>query len=177
MRLQRERGRVLDDSELREFVRDDYPRLVNAVAMVTGSFASAEDAVQEALARAWIKSERGETIASLPDWVAVVAFNLSRSRWRRVLAERRATALLPGRAPQMPSEDFVDVTRALAILPRRQREVAVMRYLLEMSTREVAQATGVGEGTVKNSLSKARAALAKQLDVVDEEVADDAEGR
>jgi RNA polymerase sigma-70 factor (ECF subfamily) len=77
----------------------------------------------------------------------------------------------------MPSEDFVDVTRALAILPRRQREVAVMRYLLEMSTREVAQATGVGEGTVKNSLSKARAALAKQLDVVDEEVADDAEGR
>jgi RNA polymerase sigma-70 factor (ECF subfamily) len=72
----------------------------------------------------------------------------------------------------------MDVTRALATLPRRQREVAVMRYLLGISTREVAQATGVGEGTVKNSLSKARVALAHQLKVEnDEEVGSDVEDR
>jgi transposase InsO family protein len=46
---------------------------VVAVGLATGSFSAAEDAVQEALVRAWARSEKGETIESLPAWVASVA--------------------------------------------------------------------------------------------------------
>lgn len=75
-----------------------------------------------------------------------------------------------------PSEDRVDVARALEALPRRQREVAVLRYLLEMSTGEVAAALGIAEGTVKSSLARARAYLVEAL-AVQEEVTNDVEGR
>jgi RNA polymerase sigma-70 factor (ECF subfamily) len=105
--------------------------------------------------------------------VVVVAMNLARSRWRRILVERRSrpSALAAEGGGQT---ERLDVERALASLPPRQREVAVMRYFLQMDTREVAEALGVSEGTVKNSLSKARTALADRLRV-DEQEEDDVE--
>lgn len=120
---------------------------MNAVALASGSYPAAEDAVHEALVRAWMRSERGERLESLPAWVAAVALNQTRSGWRRAMAERRARQRgpEPARAAPAPSGDHVDVARALEALPRRQREVAVLRYLLEMSTAEVAAALGIGE--------------------------------
>jgi RNA polymerase sigma-70 factor (ECF subfamily) len=152
--------------------------LVNAVALASGSYSAAEDAVQEALVRAWMRSERGEHMESLPGWVAAVALNLTRSGWRRSMAERRARRRLPGGSATHPqSDEEMDVARALEGLPRRQREVAVLRYLLEMSTSEVAAALGIAEGTVKSSLSRARTHLVEALAVHDTEVTNDVEGR
>ena len=160
---------MLDDATIERFVREDYARVVKAVAFVSGDLAGAEDAVQEAVARAWT---RKEPIESLTPWVVSTALNVSRSGWRRLGAERRAVQRLEMRwSSDGPNPDGVDVRLALAALPRRQREVAVLRYLLAMDTREVAVALGVSEGTVKNSLSKAREALASRL-TVQEEVPD-----
>ncbi|MGZ8582242.1 MAG: RNA polymerase sigma factor [Actinomycetota bacterium] len=170
---------LLDDTTIRELLRADYARLVNAVALVSGSFAAAEDAVQEAIVRAWTSRE---PIGSPASWVAVVAMNLSRSTWRRTLAERRARER--ERLGVAPTEDAravderVDVARALGALPRRQREVAVLRYFLQLSTQETATALGVSTGTVKNSLAKARASLAVALREIDDvEVTPDAGSR
>jgi RNA polymerase sigma-70 factor (ECF subfamily) len=85
-----ERSRGLDEATIRDFIERDYPRLVAAVTLGCGSWAVAEDAVQEALSRAWERSERGERIDSLVAWVTRVALNLSRSWLRRVRAERQA---------------------------------------------------------------------------------------
>ena len=150
------------------------------MALASGSYPAAEDAVQEALVRAWMRSERGERVESLPSWVAAVALNQTRSGWRRAMAERRARRLSSERSGSVasaPTEEHVDVARALEALPRRQREVAVLRYLLEMSTAEVAAALGIAEGTVKSSLARARAHLAEALAVHDTEVTNDVEGR
>jgi RNA polymerase sigma-70 factor (ECF subfamily) len=152
--------------------------LVNAVALACGSYPAAEDAVQEALVRAWIRSERGERFASLPSWVAAVALNSTRSGWRRAAAERRARRRLAGavEVTAAPCEDHVEVARAVAALPRREREVAVLRYLLGFDTKETASVLAIGEGTVKSSLSRARAHLADALRIQDLEV-NDVEGR
>ena len=165
---------LLDDATIRELLRSDYGRLVNAVALVSGSLAAAEDAVQEAIVRAWTSRESIENPAA---WVAVVAMNLSRSAWRRTFAERKARERLVDVdvGDSGASDDRVDVARALAGLPRRQREVAVMRYFLQLSTDETATALGVGSGTVKNSLAKARTSLATALRETDDmEVTPDA---
>ena len=161
-------GDTVDEVELREFLRERYPRLVAAVALVTGDAASAEDAVQEAIVRAWERTERGEQIAALDRWVAAVALNLSRSRLRRLRVERLARAKLVAAPPVQPSGDRVDIARALAELPRRQREVAVLRYVLDLSTQEIAKQMRTSDGTVKSQLFKARAHLADALSLVED---------
>jgi RNA polymerase sigma-70 factor (ECF subfamily) len=148
-----------------------------AVGLSAGSYSAAEDAVQEALVRAWVRSEKGEVIESLPAWVTAVALNLSRKGFRRVLVERRvrqqAHASAPG-AASAPTGEGIDIQRALAQLPRRQRETAVLRFVLEMDTREVSKVLGVDEGTVKSHLARARSKLARALEVSDVEVSRDA---
>ena len=156
----------MDETEIRLFLRDTYPRLLGAVALVTGDLATAEDAVQEAIVRAWERSERGERIEALDRWVAAVAMNLSRSRLRRLRVERLARPRLVAAATtDEPSGDAIDVRGALAALPRRQREATVLRYYLDLSTAEIARLMKTSEGTVKSQLSKARAHLAGSLGV------------
>jgi len=166
----------VDEVALREFLHTSYPRLVAAVALVCGSRPAAEDAVQEALLRAWERSQKGEEIESLEGWVTTVALNLARSGLRRIRSERRARArarLDSSAVGEPPTADRIDVDRALAALPRRQREVAVLRYYLQLSTREVASALELEEGTVKSTLFRARAALAGALGIVENEEAND----
>ncbi len=142
--------------------------------------------MQEALARAWERSERGQRIAAPSAWVMTVAMNLIRSRFRRILAERRAHERLRDRSGQDHSSylgsgrspsavgDAIDVRRALAALPRRQREATVLRYYLGMEVREIATVLGIAEGTAKTTLHRARRALARALGEsrVDEEATD-----
>jgi RNA polymerase sigma factor (sigma-70 family) len=156
--------------------------LVGAVALIAGSRAAAEETVQEALARAWERSRRGEQIENLGAWVTTVSLNLARSGLRRLRAERKArdrlgVAEVGGGAS--PAER-IDLRRALAELPRRQREATVLRYYLGLDVREVAEALGVPEGTAKSLLARARHALATALAVPDddrEEVADRGQDR
>jgi RNA polymerase sigma-70 factor, ECF subfamily len=169
---------ALDDETIREFLESSYPRLVAAVALVAGSRDAAEDAVQEALVRAWERPPGAKRIDSLAAWVTRVALNLSKSRLRRLRAEARARDRIRGTGATAadPPESRSDVERALFKLPRRQREVTVLRYYLGMDVREIAEALGVSEGTVKTQLFRARRALAGMLGD-DEEVEDAAELR
>jgi RNA polymerase sigma-70 factor, ECF subfamily len=164
----------IDEVAIREFLHTSYPRLVAAVALTSGSRPAAEDAVQEALLRAWERSEKGEEIDSLEGWVTTVALNLARSGLRRVIAERKARSRLQGIAgTDLIGPERVDVERALAKLPRRQREAVVFRYYLGMDTKEIAKVLNVSEGTVKSTLFRARAALAVSLGVDEDEEAND----
>ncbi|MEP6759688.1 MAG: sigma factor, partial [Actinomycetota bacterium] len=110
----------MDEADVRLFLRDGYARLVGAVALVTGDLSTAEDAVQEAVVRAWERTDRGEQIVALDRWVAAVAMNLSRSGLRHLRIERLARPRLVAVATvDASSEDALDVRRALASLPRR----------------------------------------------------------
>jgi RNA polymerase sigma-70 factor (ECF subfamily) len=157
---------VVDD-DIRRFIDDGYAKVVGTVAVVCGSRAAAEDAVQEAIVRAWQRSERGERIERLDAWVATVALNLSRSSLRRIRAERRARGRLPDLIPVTngPTSDAVDLHRALTALPARQREAIVLRGFLELRVDEIARVMGTSEGTVKSQLAKARASLSSALSV------------
>jgi RNA polymerase sigma-70 factor (ECF subfamily) len=176
VRQSRKEAASLDDETIREFLETTYPRLVAAVAFVAGSHEAAEDAVQEALVRAWERPAGAERIDSLAAWVTRVSLNLSKSRLRRVRAEARArerlVSMRESESPRLGSR--TDVERALRRLPRRQREVTVLRYYLGMDVGEIAEALGVSEGTVKTQLFRARRALAGMLG--DEEEVEDAAG-
>ncbi len=150
-------GVALTEAEARRFIAGPYASIVSVVTLAAGSRPAAEDAVQEALARAW---ERGG-VDDLDKWVLVVALNLSRSRWRRLSREVPLTeAALP--AVEANPHD-VDLLRALKELPRRQREVAVLHYLMDLSVGEIATLTRLSTGGVKHALFRARRSLAAVL--------------
>jgi len=170
-----EDGCELDETQIREFLATEYPRLVGALALIAGSRAVAEDAVQEAVARAWERSDRGERINVLASWVMTVAINLTRSAGRRRRVERAARASLAQRAslprdPGASSPELVDLRRAVDALPRGQREVVVLHYYADLPVATIGSVLGVDEGTVKTSLFRARKALATTLRVADTEI-------
>jgi len=149
-----------------ELVRDEYPRLVRAVALACGSLPEAEDAVQEALARAWDRAGKGQELDHLAGWVVTVALNLTRSGHRRLVRHRRAVTELGRRAEhdrpaEQPSD--LDLRAAVESLPRRQREAVVLHYYLGFDVASIAATLGVSGGTIKTALFRARAALAAAL--------------
>jgi RNA polymerase sigma-70 factor, ECF subfamily len=154
----------MTSDDLRSFYDSHYGRLLGIVTLVTGSRAAAEDAVHEAVARAW---ERADHVQHLDRWVLTVALNLARNRWRKL---RREVGDRPdGHVPAVDGQ-AVDLQRALRDLPIRQREVVVLHYLLDLPVAEVAQLLRLSTGGVKHALFRARRSLAAALAVVDQEV-------
>jgi RNA polymerase sigma-70 factor, ECF subfamily len=174
-------GSPMDELALRRFVGSEYPRVVAAVAAVCGDRAQAEDAVQEALARAWDRGRRGLIVQSLAAWVTTVAMNLSRSATRSALRRRRREERAVAPDDAVDDAGFgvaVDVLRAVEALPRRQREAVVVRYFLGYDVPGTAAVLGVSDGTVKTLLFRARTTLAAALsDTADQEVCSDASAR
>ena len=155
-----ERVRI-DQEAIERFVESEYVRVVAAVAMVADSLALAEEAVQEALARAWERGRRGHEVESLPRWVVTVALNVARSARRR----RRLEASVGwSPAPAVPApESAVDIARAVSALPLRQRQAVVLHYYLDLDVAETARTLGVSPGTVKTALHRARRTMAVRL--------------
>jgi RNA polymerase sigma factor (sigma-70 family) len=57
----------------------------------------------------------------------------------------------------------VTLAQALRALPARQRDAVVLRYLVDMSEADTAEALGVAPGTVKSHLSRAVTHLRRVL--------------
>ena len=149
-------------------------RVVLYLYAACGDRAEAQDIAQEAFARAW---QHWSKVARYDDpeaWVRTVAWRLMINRWRGVRRRLAAWTRLgpPEVSTRSPSPDRVAVIAALQQLPKAQRQVVALHYLLDLSVRDIAASTGVPEGTVKARLSRARLALAQLLNENTEENSD-----
>lgn len=158
-----------DDGWVREFIDKEYRQVVGTVRLVCGSQALAEDAVQEAIARAWEQRSRGRMLDRPAAWITTVALNVARSQMRRRKVERAARSRL---VSDPSTDDLATVSAeaqvvrdALRGLPRRQREVTVLRYYGGLDVAEIAEWLDIAEGTVKAMLFRARRSLARVLAV------------
>jgi RNA polymerase sigma-70 factor (sigma-E family) len=144
--------------------------LVRIAAVMLGSRAGAEDAVQEAfcgLYRRWHHLADPDNALS---YVRSAVINRCRSELRRqARLQRRADQKhrpLDAESPEQAAilgEEHRDVLAALRRLPDRQRESLILRYFMDLPEQEIAAAMGVSQGTVKSTTSRALAALARQL--------------
>lgn len=112
-------------AELREFLDLHYRRVVGAVGLISGNRDLAEDAVQEAIVRAW--KRRDEPVERLVGWITVVAVNQVRADLRRAGSEQRAADRLGRRddaaaAHVDPAPADEELWVALRSLPERERE-------------------------------------------------------
>jgi RNA polymerase sigma factor (sigma-70 family) len=123
----------------------------------------AEDLVAEGFARAWAAWPKVSKHPAPRAWVLRTAINLRVSWWRK---RRREIPLVEadGVSPTA-STGGIDpsLTAALNRLSARQREVIVLRVLLDLDTRSTAAALGIAPGTVTAHLSRAADALQRDL--------------
>jgi RNA polymerase sigma-70 factor, ECF subfamily len=153
---------------LEELYATSQRRLVIQVASLTGDVSAAEDLVQEAFGRCVEKWAQISTYEDPEGWVRTVAFNLARSRWRRL--KRGATALAKLHRSAVESRSVAEdngLLAAVSKLPDDEREVIVRHHLLDLPVAAVAVQMGLPEGPVKSRLARGRAHLAQMLESVD----------
>ena len=129
---------------------------------VLGSRPAAEDIAQETLARAYSWWSR---ISKSPQgWVAKVAYGMAIDQIRRQKTARAAleeTTEADERDPRI--EDRMDLMAAIERLPRRQRQVVVLRYLADQSEADTATAMGLRVTTVRRHANRALVSLGGHL--------------
>ncbi len=155
--------------EFEEFyaaARDDCLRVV---LISVGDRDLAEDLVAEAFTRAWMSWPKVRKHPSPRAWVVRTSLNVRVSWWRR---RRREVALaghdIAADASRYPGLDSSLVT-ALRRLPSRQREVIVLRLLLDLDTATTAQTLGMPAGTVASHLHRGLAALRRDIPALNDQ--------
>jgi RNA polymerase sigma-70 factor, ECF subfamily len=136
----------------------EFAPVFRATFLLCGDRAAAEDATQEAFARALVRWRRLEGQPWAAGWVMTTAMNAVRRSMRR-----RPT---PDDDPRWAAADpdaRLDVRDAIGRLPARQQHAVALHYLLDLSVDDTAAAMGVTSGTVKVHLARARAALGGSL--------------
>lgn len=155
------------DEELAAFCDAEHRDLVGLLVFLTGDRHVAEELAQDALATLCEHWPRVRRMAQPRVWLRRVARNLAASRFRRRAAEKRAHHR-HGPAKREHGDpdagEAVAVRRAVAALPRRQREIVVLRWFVGLSVSETAAELGCAQGTVKSLTHKAMARLRETFD-------------
>jgi RNA polymerase sigma factor (sigma-70 family) len=139
-----------------DWVGPSLPALHRYAARLVGA-SHADDLVQEALLRAWRRrstydSERGEPLP----WLLAIVHDRAR-RNRRSRRDQLPLESSDG-VSELRAVDL-DLERALAELPTRQRQAIDLYYFVDLDVAAVAAVMGCAPGTVRATLHQARAAL------------------
>ncbi len=156
-----------DAEDFRRFVEETLPGFLRTAYALLGDSGAAEDAAQAALIRTYRHWEKPLEHPGGFTWRVLVNVCRDEQRRRSRLPKIATTSELPDKATPKMLADAVaarhDLTTALRGLPYKLREVVVLRYYLELSVHETAQALGIPEGSVKSATSRALLQLKRRL--------------
>lgn len=148
------------ESDFTEFFRGRQRTLMRTAYGMLGNGPAAEEAVQSAFVAMyprWPRIRAGNAEA----YARRVVINTCISVWRS-----RGRELITDRVPEHPVEvehERVELVDALKRLPEHDRAVVVLRFLEDLSVREVAEVLELPEGTVKSRTARALARLEASL--------------
>ena len=147
--------------------REHYRSLVRLANLLLGDPARSEEIVQDAFVRLQLKWGGLRRLDRAPAYLRSAVLNGARSALRhdkvadRDLERRRGQTDSPSaETGAVASDDQRRMVAALRRLPDRQRTALALRYYLDLSDDEVADAMGVSVGSVKTHLHRGLASLA-----------------
>jgi RNA polymerase sigma-70 factor (ECF subfamily) len=176
--------RERDEDAFTEMVREHKDKVFNLVFRMVGNRAEAEDVAQEVFIAVFKNIDQFRGDAKFSTWLYRVAANHCKNRIKYL--SRRPTSAhdldaLPeqhladgGRAPLQSHVDQPDailegreaealIQQALAALDEDHRLLILLRDVEELSYQEIADITGLAEGTVKSRLHRARMQIKELL--------------
>lgn len=155
-----------------QIVKEYSERLWWLARRFVNSHDDADDLVQDIFLKIWtaLPSYRGE--AQLYTWVYRIAVNeaLNRLRKEKVRAAFRFASLEAEMENRIDNDPWFDgdaaqraLSKAVARLPEKQREVFILRYYDEMPYEEMSQVLGTSVGALKASYHIAREKVEAEL--------------
>jgi RNA polymerase sigma-70 factor (sigma-E family) len=160
-----------EQADFSAFVAAQSARLVHLAELLCSDRHRAEDLVQSALIRAYLRWDRIEGDDPF-SYVRQAVVNANRDWWRRRQWREVATAEPPEPPPVTDFAGHVDhraaVLRALSMLTRNERSVVVLRYYEDLDEQSTAEVLGMARGTVKSTCARALRKLRVSADLADE---------
>ncbi len=195
-------GRFSDEELMEEIVRGSEEafaalvrryqgRVVNVVARLINDRDRAQEIAQETFLRVFIHRERYRPSGKFSTWLYTIAVNLGKNEIRRRVRARGSVSLDKLLEATGDSGAFIAdagpgperiyqrestrkrVSRAVAQLPGKFREVIVLRDIQQLSYEEIGEVLQIPGGTVRSRINRARLALKEILEPTIEESADE----
>jgi len=159
------RAAIHGDREAFEMIIRTQSRALFAIAYgILQNREEAEDAVQDALVKAWKSRWRVRDPEKFPAWLCMIA----RHRARDVFRKYRTVPL--SEMPEIPGAETPQTTAidrhldsALASLPKLHRAAISLRYFEEMDYATIENRLGLTNGSLRGILGRALASMRKQL--------------
>jgi RNA polymerase sigma-70 factor (sigma-E family) len=154
------------DEEFTHYVTSRLGTLRRIAYLLCQDWQRADDLVQIAITRLYVHWDRAAAVEHTDAYTRTILvreyLNEQRSGWARLV---KVGAALPDAAGLVPDTDAsLDVRRALAALPPRQRATLVLRFYCDLSVDQTARLLSCSPGTVKSQTAKAMATLRDQFD-------------
>jgi RNA polymerase sigma-70 factor, ECF subfamily len=160
------RAAIHGDREAFEMIIRTQSRPLFAIAYgILQDREEAEDAVQDALVKAWKSRWRVRDPEKFPAWLCMIA----RHRARDVFRKRRSVPLAheTTETTERETSDTTVLDRqlhsALATLPELHRAALSLRYFEEMDYATIENRLGLTNGSLRGILGRALATMRKQL--------------
>ncbi len=158
------RARTGDSAAWEALVRAHQQAAFRFAYLILGDPAEAEDAVQDALIRAYHALHRFDASRPLRPWLLKITANQARNRRRSLGRYLFALQKLVKHEPQtqklvetasikkIESQNLWEVVQCMEL---NDQQVVYLRFFLDLTVEETAQALGVATGTVKSRLHRA----------------------
>ncbi len=152
-----------DDESFTELCRRYYPAMVAITHSILGDRHLAEDAAQQAFAKAAVQLPRLTRKNQFGGWIAAICRNAARDMLRttkpRHVTEEYSIAAVESN--ENPASEAVKV--ALASLSASAREVIYLRFYDGMSYEHISAVLGISQQAINGRLRRAKRKLAEQL--------------
>jgi RNA polymerase sigma-70 factor (ECF subfamily) len=171
-----------DEAAFAEIVNRYRNPLTNYLFRMLNDYEEAVDLAQETFVRVYFAIERYHTDYAFSTYIYRIATNLAiseirKKRRRKLLSltsffqgeEGETQEFHPPDEKSLPDENLIETERnktiekAIATLPDKYRAPIILREIQELSYEEIAQILGLGLGTTKSRISRARALLRDKL--------------
>lgn len=168
-----------DSKAFEHLVRRHQDRLFRSIRHFVGSYADAEDLIQDTFVQAYVKLASFEGRAAFYTWLFRIAMNLVHTRARRLhsrVALERCKPLADTDPPDttvtgntageslMQRETAAQIEQALDALTDEHRTVLVLRGVEGLDYATIADLLQISIGTVRSRLHRARLQFRDQLD-------------
>lgn len=171
-----------DEDAFAEIVARYRNPITNYLYRFLNDYEEAVDLAQETFVRVFFAIDRYHTAYAFSTYIYRIATNLAiseiRKRKRRTLLsltglfqgeDEEQTEFQPPDTRSRPDEDLVDsereqvIAKAIATLPPKYRVPIILRDIEGLSYDEIASVMGLGLGTTKSRINRARALLKEKL--------------